>query len=207
VLTHLLEHHLYVKAEKCEFHASSLSFLWFIVSPNQIKMDPEKLCGGPLHALTSPKVQFQWGPKAEEAFQRLKRLFTTAPVFTMPDPQLQFIVEVDACNQGVGAVLPQRSTSDNCIHPCAFLSRKLSPAERNYNISNRELLAIKVALEEWRHWLEGAEHTFIVWTDDKNLQYLRSAKRQNSHQARWPLFFSRFQFSLSYRPGVEECQT
>ncbi|KAI3360258.1 hypothetical protein L3Q82_014571, partial [Scortum barcoo] len=107
VLTQLLENHLYVKAEKCEFHASSVSFLGFIISPNQVKMDPEK---------------FKWGPKAEEAFQCLKRLFTTAPVLTMPDPSLQFIVEVDASNEGVGPCYLS-------IHPCAFLSCKLSPVE------------------------------------------------------------------------------
>ncbi|KAI3360769.1 hypothetical protein L3Q82_013013 [Scortum barcoo] len=67
----------------------------------------------------------------------------------MPDPQLQFIVEVDASNEGMGAVLSQRSPQDQRIHPCAFLSRKLSPAEQNYDVGNWELLAIKVALEEW----------------------------------------------------------
>ncbi len=87
------------------------------------------------------------------------------------------------------------------MHPCAFLSHRLSPAERNYDIGNRELLAVKLALEEWRHWLEGSGVPFIVWTDHKNLQYIRTAKRLNSRQARWALFFGRFDFSLSYRPG------
>uniref|UniRef100_A0A3B1J2C0 Gypsy retrotransposon integrase-like protein 1 n=1 Tax=Astyanax mexicanus TaxID=7994 RepID=A0A3B1J2C0_ASTMX len=58
-----------------------------------------------------------------------------------------------------------------------------------------------MALEEWRHWLEGAKHPFVVLTDHKNLEYLRTAKRLNSRQARWSLFFSRFQFSISFRPG------
>uniref|UniRef100_A0AAQ4Q5H4 Gypsy retrotransposon integrase-like protein 1 n=1 Tax=Gasterosteus aculeatus aculeatus TaxID=481459 RepID=A0AAQ4Q5H4_GASAC len=74
-------------------------------------------------------------------------------------------------------------------------------AERNYDVGNRELLAVKLALEEWRHWLEGAEQPFIVWTDHKNLAYVQSAKRLNSRQARWALFFGRFNFSLTYRPG------
>ncbi|KAI3377243.1 hypothetical protein L3Q82_008481, partial [Scortum barcoo] len=189
VLSRLLENKLFVKAEKCEFHASSVAFLGFVVSPNCIKMDPEKVSAvanwppltsrkkvqqflgfanfyrkfirnfsavaAPLHALTSPKVTFQWGPEAEGAFQKLKKLFISAPVLIIPDPKLQFIVEVDASNEGVGAVLSQRAPRDNRIHPCAFLSRKLSSAERNYDMGNRELLAIKVALEEWRHWLEG----------------------------------------------------
>ncbi|KAJ8411235.1 hypothetical protein AAFF_G00172410 [Aldrovandia affinis] len=77
----------------------------------------------------------------------------------------------------------------------------LSPAERNYDVGNRELLAVKLALEEWRHLLEGAEHPFIVWTDHKNLAYIQSAKRLSSRQARWALFFGRFNFTITYRPG------
>ncbi len=65
----------------------------------------------------------------------------------------------------------------------------------------KELLAVKLALEEWRHWLEGAGVPFLVWTDHKNLEYIRSAKRINSRQARWALFFGRFNFTISYRPG------
>lgn len=61
---------------------------------------------------------------------------------------------------------------------------------------------MKLALEEWRHWLEGTKLPFIVWTDHKNLEYIQSAKRLNSRQARWSLFFTRFNFSLSYRPGT-----
>ncbi|KAI3352792.1 hypothetical protein L3Q82_019374 [Scortum barcoo] len=85
--------------------------------------------------------------------------------------------------------------------PCAFFSRRLTPAERNYDVGNRELLAVVLALQEWRHWLEGAEQPFLVWTDHKNLAYLRSAKRLNPRQARWALFLSRFEFTLTYRPG------
>jgi hypothetical protein len=68
-------------------------------------------------------------------------------------------------------------------------------------VGNRELLAVKMVLEEWKHWLEWAGHPFIVWTNHKNLEYLRTAKRLNSRQARWALLFTRFNFSLSYQPG------
>lgn len=155
----------------------------------------------PLHALTSPQVAFHWSAEADAAFQELKRRFTTAPILTLPDPARQFVVEVDASNNGIGAILSQRAESDNKLHPCAFLSRRLTAAERNYDVGDRELLAVKAALEEWRHWLEGAQHPFLVWTDHKNLQYIKKAKRLNSRQARWSWFFNRFDFSLSYRPG------
>ncbi len=94
--------------------------------------------------------------------------------------------------------VPPRTT--RCIS-ARFFSNRLSPAERNYDIGNRELLAVKLALEEWRHWLEGLGVPFVVWTDHKNLEYIQSANRLNSRQARWALFFGRFDFSISYRPG------
>ncbi|KAM3623773.1 uncharacterized protein V6R79_015393, partial [Siganus canaliculatus] len=128
------------------------------------------------------------------AFQLLKEKFTSAPILQVPDPNRQFVVEVDASDIGVGAVLSQRTQGDLKLHPCAFFSRRLSQAERNYDIGNRELLAVKLALEEWRHWLEGAKTPFVVWTDHKNLEYISTAKRLNSRQARWALFFTRFNF-------------
>lgn len=85
--------------------------------------------------------------------------------------------------------------------PCAFFSRKLSSAERNYDIGNWELLAVKLALEEWRHWLEGARLPFLVLTDHKNLQYLKEAKRLNPRQAKWALFLTRFHFLIYYHQG------
>ncbi|KAK3537179.1 hypothetical protein QTP70_002631 [Hemibagrus guttatus] len=142
-----------------------------------------------------------WNPAVTQAFDTFKTGFTTAPLLAHPDPELPFIVEVDASTTRVAAVLSQQQGSPRTLHPCAFFSRKLSPAEVNYDIGNRKLLAIKLTLEEWRHWLKGAKHPFVVLTDHKNLEYLRAAKRLNPRQARWALFFTRFQFTISYCPG------
>ncbi|MGL5583251.1 MAG: reverse transcriptase/ribonuclease H family protein, partial [Cetobacterium sp.] len=142
-----------------------------------------------------------WDDTATNAFHQLKLAFKSAPILVHPDPNRQFIVEVDASSTGVGAVLSQRQGNPSRLHPCAFYSKKLSPAEQNYDIGNRELLAIKLALEEWRHWLEGAKIPFEVITDHRNLEYLRDAKRLNHRQARWALFFTRFNFKVTYRPG------
>lgn len=116
-----------------------------------------------------------------EAFEALKKAFTSAPLLIHPDPNKPFVVEVDASTTGVGAVLSQQQGTPAKLHPCAAFSPKLSPAERNYDIGNRELLAIMLFLEEWRHWLEEAHHPFSILTDHKNLQYLRDAKRLNPH--------------------------
>ncbi|TWW75345.1 Retrovirus-related Pol polyprotein from transposon opus [Takifugu flavidus] len=112
----------------------------------------------------------------------------------------QFAIEVDASDLAVGVVLSQRHPVDQKLHPCAFFSRKLSPAKVNYNVGNKELLAVVLALQKWRHWLEGLAQPFLIWMD-KNLSYLRNIKRLNSQQAGWALFLGRFRFSLTYRPG------
>ncbi|KAI2666560.1 Transposon Tf2-11 polyprotein [Labeo rohita] len=156
----------------------------------------------PLTSLLRGKPRsISWNPSAHEAFLHLKRIFSTAPLLHHPDPELPFTVEVDASTTGVGAVLSQAVGEPPLLHPCAFYSRKLSPAEQNYDVGNRELLAIKLALEEWRHWLEGSNHPFTIITDHKNLQYIREAKRLNPRQARWALFFTRFNYKITYRPG------
>lgn len=110
----------------------------------------------------------------------LKTGFNSAPILQVSDPDLQLVVEVDASDIGVVAILSQRSASDQKLHPCAAFSHRMSPAEQNYDIGNRELLAVNLALEEWRHWLEGTEIPFLVWTDHKNLEYTCTAKRLNS---------------------------
>ncbi|CAJ0931673.1 unnamed protein product [Ranitomeya imitator] len=156
----------------------------------------------PLTDLTKKGADLvNWSSAAVEAFQELKRHFSSAPVLCQPDVSLPFQVEVDASEIGAGAVLSQRSSDCSVMKPCAFFSRKFSPAERNYDVGNRELLAMKWAFEEWRHWLEGAKHRVVVLTDHKNLTYLESAKRLNPRQARWSLFFARFDFVISYLPG------
>ncbi|KAI2662970.1 Transposon Tf2-8 polyprotein [Labeo rohita] len=156
----------------------------------------------PLTSLLRGKPRsIRWNPSAHEAFLHLKKIFSTAPLLHHPDPELPFTVEVDASTTGVGAVLSQAVGEPPLLHPCAFYSRKLSPAEQNYDVGNRELLAIKLALEEWRHWLEGSNHPFTIITDHKNLQYIREAKRLNPRQARWALFFTRFNYKITYRPG------
>ncbi|KAK3575086.1 hypothetical protein QTP86_019735 [Hemibagrus guttatus] len=157
---------------------------------------------GPLMSLLrgNPK-KLSWMDQARTAFLQLKERFTTAPILRHPDPELPFVVEVDASCSGLGAVLSQRHGEPGKLHPCAFYSRKLTVAERNYDVGNRELLAIKAALEEWRHWLEGARHPFQVLTDHRNLEYLRGAKRLNPRQSQWAIFFTRFVFTVTYRPG------
>ncbi len=101
-------------------------------------------------------------PEAWGSFDHLREAICTASALANPDPQRPLIVEVDASILGVGAVMSQHLREPPELHPCVYLSYKLSLVEQNYDIGNCELLAIKLALEEWRHWLEGAVHSFQV---------------------------------------------
>ncbi len=160
------------------------------------------IVSAPLTSLLKGKPsKLKWTEEAKTAFTTLKEKFTTAPILKHPEPSLPFVVEDDASDCGIGAVLSQRHGQPGKLFPCAFFSRKLTAAERNYDVGNKELLSMKAAIEEWRHWLEGAAHPFQVITDHKNLEYIKSAKRLNPRQARWALFFTRFQFTVTYRPG------
>lgn len=99
------------------------------------------------HGQWSLRVPFMWSPAADRAFRDLKHRFTTAPILVQPDPSCQFMVEADALAVGVGAVLYQCSALDLKLHPCTFFSHCLNATERNYDVGNCELLAVKMALE------------------------------------------------------------
>lgn len=141
-----------------------------------------------LTALTSLKVKFVWSPAADKAFKDLKRLFTSASILCQPDPSRQFIVETSASELGAGAMLSERCMRNGKVHACSYFSYEFSSTETNCSIGDPELLAIKLTLEEWRHWLKGATSPFLVWTDHKKLEFIRFAKCQNSRQALWSLF-------------------
>jgi hypothetical protein len=155
----------------------------------------------PLFDLTKNDVKWHWDSEERLAFDALKAQITSAPILSSPDNSSPFRIEADSSDFATGAVLSQQSPEDEKWHPVAFLSKSLSAVERNYEIHDKEMLAIIRAMEEWRHFLEGAEHPFEVWTDHKNLEYFRTAKKLNRRQARWSLFLARFDFVLHHRPG------
>jgi len=118
-----------------------------------------------------------------------------------PQESDPFRIEADSSDFATGAVLSQQSTTDGKWHPVAFYSKSLSSVERNYEIHDKEMLAIIRVLEEWRHFLKRATHLVEIWTDHKNLEYFMTAKKLNRRQARWSLHLARFDFLLHYRPG------
>jgi len=107
---------------------------------------------------------------------------------------------VDSSDFATEAVLSQQLTADRKWHPVVFYSKSLSSMEQNYEIHDKEMLAIVCVLEEWRHFLEGVTYPVEIWTDHKNLEYFMTAKKLNCRQARWSLHLARFDFLLYYCP-------
>jgi hypothetical protein len=140
------------------------------------------------------------GSAAHEAFERLKKAFTIAPVLAHFDPSLETWLETDASDTVTAAVLSQVQT-DGVLKPVAFISKKMSPAECNYAIYDKELMAIVRAFEEWRPELAGTTDPIKVISDHATLQTFMVNKNLNRRQARWAEFLSEFNFKITYRPG------
>ena len=155
----------------------------------------------PLHRLTQKGKPFNWDSSAQSAFEELKKAFTSAPVLIHADPTKPFVVETDGSDFALGAVLSQVSYNDGQLHPVAFYSRKFTAAEVNYEIYDKELLAIIAAFEQWRHYLLGAQQRITVFTDHRNLLHYTTTRKLNRRQARWSLFLADFDFEIKFRPG------
>ena len=154
----------------------------------------------PINTLTRKDVKWQWEEEQQKAFDKLKEIFTTRPVLAAPDLDKEFRVEADASNYTTGGVLLMKC-SDKLWRPVTFLSKSLSNTERNYEIHDKEMLAVVRCLEAWRHFLEGTTIKFEIWTDHKNLEYFIKAQKLNKRQAIWALYLSRFDFTLKYVLG------
>jgi hypothetical protein len=129
----------------------------------------------PLIDLTKKDIKFLWSESCSIAFTKLKMIFTTSPVLHNPDPIKQFALATDASLVATGGVLLQ-TDSNGVYQPCGYISQSFSPAERNYNIYDRELLAVMRGLATWRHFLQGSPHPIVILTDHKNLTYFCTAQ-------------------------------
>jgi len=112
----------------------------------------------PLFDLTRSDQAWNWGTKEQEAFEHLKMAVTTAPILASPQDSELFHIEANSSDFASRAILSQQLPGEEKWHPVAFYSKSLSLVERNYEIHDKEMLAIIHALEEWRHFLEGARH-------------------------------------------------
>jgi hypothetical protein len=156
----------------------------------------------PMSDLTKNDTKFKWDNKTQEAFDNLRKSITEGPVLRIPDPERPFEVETDASDYALGGQLGQRD-DEGRLHPIAFFSKKLSGPELNYQIHDKELMAIIMAFQEWKPYLCGANHKVKVYTDHKNLTQFTTTKELNKRQTRWAEFLSEFDFQIIYMKGSE----
>jgi hypothetical protein len=154
----------------------------------------------PLTQLTHQKVPWNFDEKCMKAFKTLKEAFTKAPILTHWISGKPIIVETDASDYAVAGVLSIQ-LDDGLYHPVAFMSRTLYDAELNYDVHDKELLAIFEAFTCWRHYLEGSEIPIDVVTDHKNLEYFTTTKILTRHQVRWLEYLSAFNLVIRFCPG------
>ena len=107
----------------------------------------------------------------------------------------------DASLTASGGVLMQKDSNGD-LHPCAYHSTTFSPAERNYDIYDRELLAVIQALKEWHHYLTGTEHPVTIITDHRNLGYFKQPQNLSRRQARWWLFLQEYDIRWGMERGI-----
>jgi transposase InsO family protein/predicted aspartyl protease len=149
--------------------------------------------------LTHKETPFIWDDDCQRAFDTLKKMFTSAPLLVRFDYDRETVIETDSSGWCIGGTLMQLN-DDGVFQPCAFFSKKNSPAECNYEIYDKEMLAIVRSLEVWDAELRSVQH-FEIRTDHKNLEYFMTVRKLTERQMRWSLILSRYNFTIAYIPG------
>lgn len=155
----------------------------------------------PLTALTKKDVPFHWEEAEQAAFDQLKELLLKAPALAPFDPDRETRVQPDSSGYSIGGELSQLG-EDAKWRPVAFYSKKCLPAEANYPIHDKELLAIVRCLEEWRSMLLSVK-SFVILSDHKNLEYFMKKQQLTERQMRWALELSRYRFKIVHQPGAK----
>lgn len=228
ILSVLVEHCFVANQAKCRFGCAQIDYLGHIISGEGVAVDPEKVkcilawptpknvkgvrgflgltryyrkfiqdygkIAKPLTELTK-KDNFSWGIEAVKAFEEMKRIMTSPPVLILPNFDLPFEVECDAAGRGIGVVLMQQR------QPIAFFSKALSDGNLAKSVYEKELMALVLCIQHWRHYLLGRE--FIVHTDHKSLKHFLQQRVSSPDQQCWLAKLLGYQFEVKYKPDLE----
>ena len=230
VLGRLKEAGLVVNTKKCQFAKPQVRFLGHLISAGSASPLPDKVksiedfpipqtrkqlqtflglagfyrrfissfssIAVPLYDLLKTKARWKWEGPEDRAFKLLKESLCKEPVvLALPNSNDEFELETDASDVGIGAVLSQGG------RVVEFASRRLNPAERNYSVTERELLAIVWAIEKWRKYLFGKR--FLLSTDHRPLTFIQTVKEPRGRIARWISRIQEYDFRIQYKLGKE----
>ena len=151
----------------------------------------------PLHDLTAKDKSFKWSEDCQISFDKLKQALMSEPILAHPDFSKEFILDTDASDKAIGAVLSQ--VIDGKERVCAYASRCLSKSERRYCVTRKELLAVTYFVKYFRHYLYGQQ--FLVRTDHSSLRWRMRFKNPEGQFARWIDVLSTYNFRIEHRPG------
>lgn len=151
----------------------------------------------PLTKLLKKGQSWSWGPEQEHALRRLVSVLADTAELQLPDLNREFVIQTDASDLGLGAVLLQEH--GGVLRPVAFASRSLTPAEKNYSVTEKECLAIVFALRKFDYYVDGVP--FVMETDHMALTWLKRLSEPSGRLARWALLLQRYDFTVRYRKG------
>jgi len=154
----------------------------------------------PLFNLTKKNKPWNWTQDQEIAFTGLQDALTFTPVLILPDYDKPFTLITNASDYAMGSILEQEDALGR-FHPVAFYSKSLQPAEWNYEIHDKELLAIIHTLKHFRHYLQGSTHQTKIFLDHVNLKYFTTKQTLTCHQAQWSLYLGTFDYIIIPKPG------
>ena len=224
----LRDHELFANRSKCVIAHSQVQYLGHLISSRGVEADEDKIrsmvnwprpkditglrgflgltgyyrrfvksygeIAAPLTKLLQ-KNAFHWNEEATIAFDQLKLAMTTLPVLALPDWSQPFTIETDASGVGLGAVLSQDG------HPIAFFSQKLSPRAQGKSIYERELMAVVLSVQKWRHYLLGRKFTIV--SDQKALKFLLEQREVQPQFQKWLTKLLGYDFEILYQPGLQ----
>lgn len=228
VLQLLRDNELVIKRSKCAFAQNKIEYLGHVISEEGVATDPAKVeavqswptpasvravrgflgltgyyrkfiqhygvISRPLTELLKKGTMFQWTPQAETAFQLLKEAMIAAPVLAVPDFHQPFVLETDACKDGIGAVLMQHG------HPVAYLSKGLCPKNQALSTYEKECLAILMAVEKWRPYLQ--HQRFTIRTDQQALLHLSDQRLNTGIQHKAFVKLMGLEYTIQYKRGI-----